>query len=69
MFYKKIKSINTMFSLSKITNRNVNVICYYLKDFLPPCLQSISQNYYNTLLPLHLPMKYHNNEKYAKNQR
>ena len=35
------KSINTIVSLSTKINGNVNVICYYSKDFLPPCLRSI----------------------------
>ena len=58
---QKTKSINTIFSLRTIINGYVNVICYYLKDFLTPCLRSVSQNDYNTLSPIHIPMKEHDN--------
>ena len=55
MFTKK----NTIVSLGKIINVNVNIICYYSKYFVPLCLRSISQNYYHTFSPLHIPMKEH----------
>ena len=58
---QKTKSISTIVSLMTIVNGNVNVICYYLKNFLPPCLWSISHNCYNTLSPLHTPTKKHDN--------
>ena len=57
---QKNKSINTVFSLGKIINGNVNIICYGWNDFFPQCLRSISQSSYNTLSPLHIPMKKHN---------
>ena len=56
-YLQKTKSINTIVSLRKIINGNVNVICYDWKDVVPQCLRSISQNDYNTLSPLHIPMK------------
>ena len=49
-------------------NGNVNVICYDYKDVIPPCLRSISQNDYNTLSPLHFPMKEHDNIMDENNQ-
>ena len=55
------KSINTNFSLRKIINRNINIICYDFKDVVPVCLRSISQNGYNNFPPLHIPMKEHDN--------
>ena len=58
---QKTKYINTIFSPRKIINDNVNVICYDSKDFLPPFLRSISQNADNTLSPVHIPMKEHDN--------
>ena len=51
------ESINTIFSLRKIINGNVNVICYDSRDVITPCLRSISNNYYNTLSPLNILMK------------
>ena len=54
---QKTKSINTVVSLSIIINGNVNVICYDSKDFVQMCLRYISQNDYNTLSPLNIPMK------------
>ena len=65
---QKHKSNNKIVSLNKITNGNVNVICYDLKDAVPPCLMSISQNYYNTLSPLHIPMEEHDNITDENNQ-
>ena len=69
MFYKKTKSINKKDYLRKIINGNVNVICHDSKDVLPPCLRSISHNYYNKFSPLHIPMKEHDNIMYENNQR
>ena len=46
---QRTKYINTIFSLSKTINTNVNVICYYSKDVFPPCLLYIPQNGYNAL--------------------
>ena len=60
-FLQRTKSINIIVSLRKITNGIVNVICYYLKDVLPPCLRSISQNCYNTLSPIFIPIKENDN--------
>ena len=57
MFYQK--SVNTIVSLRKIINGNANVICYDSKDVVPLCLRSISQNDYNSLSTLHIPMKEH----------
>ena len=54
---QKNKSINTVVSLSIIINGNVNVICYDSKDVVQMCLRYISQNNYNTLSPLNIPMK------------
>ena len=51
------KFINAIVSIRTIINGNVNVICYDLEDFIPPCLQSILHHDYNTLSPLHIPMK------------
>ena len=56
---QRTKSINTIIYLMTIVNGNVNVICYDLADVLPPCLRSLSQNDYNTLLTLHIPKKEH----------
>ena len=53
----KKNSINTIIYLRITINGNVNVICYDSKDVLPSCLRSISQDYYNTLSPLHIPVK------------
>ena len=39
---QRTKSINTIISLRKIINGNVNIICNELKDFLPPYLKYIS---------------------------
>ena len=58
MFYKK-KSIITIVSLNALINGDVNIICYDLKYVVPLCLGYISHNYYNTLSPLHIPMKEH----------
>ena len=58
---QKTKSINTNFPLRKIINGSVSIIFYYFKDFIPPCLGSISQNDYNTLSQQHIPMKEHDN--------
>ena len=54
---QKTKYINIIVSLRKMINGNVNIVCYGLKDVLPPCLRSISHNDYNKLKPLHIPMK------------
>ena len=40
-----------------------------MKDLVPPYLRSISHNDYNTLSPLHIPMKEHDNITDEKNQR
>ena len=54
---QRTKSINAIVSLRRIINGNVNVICYYSKNALPPCLKSISHHYFITLSSLHIPMK------------
>ena len=56
---QKTKSINKIVFLRTIINGNVNVICMEWKDVVTQCLRSISQNDYNTLSPLHIPMKEH----------
>ena len=58
---QKTKSINTTYSISTIINGNINVICYFSKDFIPLCLRHISHNYYNILSPLRISMKEHDN--------
>ena len=58
MFYKKSNPL-TIFSLRKIINGNVNIICYDSKDVVPLCLRCISQNDYNAFSPLHFPTKEH----------
>ena len=68
MLLQKTKSISTTFSLRTIINGNINLICYDYNDVLPPCSQSISNNGYNKLSPLHIPMKEHNNIMDGKNQ-
>ena len=60
-FLQRTKSVNTIFSLSKIINVSVNVICYDSKNVIPPCLSSISHNDYNNFSPLHIPTKEHDN--------
>ena len=57
---QKNKSMNTVFSLRKIINGNVNDICHDLYDVVPQILRYISKNDYNNLSPLHIPMKEHN---------
>ena len=66
---QKIKSNTRTFSLGKINNSNVNVIYYDLKDFVPPCLRSISQNYFNKPPFLHILMEEHDNIMDENNQR
>ena len=63
------KTINTIFSLRKIINCNINIICYDSKDVVTPCLRSISHNDYNTLSPLHIHMKENGNIMDGKNRR
>ena len=55
------KSNYAIVSSKKIINTNVNVICYDSKDIVPTCLRSISQKYYSTHLPLHVPTEEYNN--------
>ena len=66
---QRTKYINTIVSISKIINGNVNVIFYDSKDVLPLYLRSISQNYYNAFSPLHIPTKEHDNIMDEKNRR
>ena len=69
-YYLQItKFINTIVSLRTIINGNVNVMCYDSKDVIPPCLRYISHNGYNTLLPLNITMKEHDNIIDEKNRR
>ena len=56
-FLRKTKSNNTVFFLRKIINGNGNILCFDYKDVISPCLRYISHNYYNTLSPIHIPMK------------
>ena len=58
---QETKSINTIFSLRKIINDNVDGICCDLKDVISPFLRYISHNDYNILSPLHIAMKEHDN--------
>ena len=60
MFSNK-ETNNTIASLGKIINENVNVICYYSKVFVPSYLRYISQNIFSTLSPLYVPIKEHDN--------
>ena len=53
---QRTKSIKTIISIRTIINGNGDVICYGLKDVLPPCLRSISQYDNNTLSPLNITM-------------
>ena len=53
------KIINKNISFRTTINGNVKVICYDWNDVVPQCLRSISHNDYNTLSPLHTPMKEH----------
>ena len=53
----KNKSNNTILFLRKILNGNVNVIFYDYNDVVTSFLISISQKYFGSLTPLHLPMK------------
>ena len=53
------KFINTIVYLRTIFNGNINIICYGSKGIASLYLRSISQNYYNTLSPLHIPIKEH----------
>ena len=61
--------MNTIFSLRKIINGDVNVICYDWNDVVPPCLRSISQSDYNTLSPIHIPTKEYDIIMDEKNRR
>ena len=56
-YLQRTKYINAIVSLRKISNGSVNVIFYYSKDVLPPCLRSISHHCCNTFSPLYIPMK------------
>ena len=60
---------NKYVSLRTIINVNAKVICHYLNYVVPPWLRSISHNYCNTLSPLHIPMKEHDNIIDENNQR
>ena len=60
-FLQKNKSINMIFFSRTIINGNFNVIFYYSKNILPPCLSSFSHKYYNTLSPIPITMKEHDN--------
>ena len=64
---QKTKSINKFVSLRTIINGNVNVIFYNPKDVLPPFSWSVSHNDYNTLSPINIPMKEHDNIMDEKN--
>ena len=55
--FSKNKSNNTILSLMKISNGNVNIICYDLKYVVLYSLKSSSQNYFSTLSPPHVPME------------
>ena len=68
MSYKN-KSNITIVSLRKIINGNVNAKYYNLKDNVQSCLQYISQKYYITISPLHVPMEEHDNIMDENNRR
>ena len=51
--------MNKIVYLKTIINGNANIICYDSNDVVPKCLKSISFNDYNTLSPLHIPVKEH----------
>ena len=57
---QKLNSLTNKFSKEKIIG-NVKLIYHGLKDVLPQCLRCIPQNYYNSLSPIHIPMKEHDN--------
>ena len=59
MFLQKNKSNNAIVYLRTIINGNTNVTCYDLKDVVLPSLRSISNNDYNTLPPLYIPIEEH----------
>ena len=52
----KNKSNDTIESLRKIINSNINIICYYSKDVVPYYLGSIPQKHFSLLTPLHVTM-------------
>ena len=54
---QKSKYINTIVYLRTTINGNINVLCYDSKYIVPQCLMSISKYDYNTLSPLHTPMR------------
>ena len=65
----KIESNNTIVSLTKIINGNVNVICYDSKDAIPSCLRSISQKKISSLSPLNVSLEEHDNIMDVNNRR
>ena len=60
---------NTTLSLRTITNEEVHVKIYNSNDIVPCSLQTISQNYFNSLSPLDVPTDEHDNIMYKKNSR
>ena len=46
---------NTILSLRTITNEEVHIKFYDSNDIVPCSLQTISQNYFNSLSPLDVP--------------
>ena len=61
-------SSNTTVSLRKIINANVNVIFYYHNGVVIYYFRSISQKYFSSLTPLHVPMEEHNKIMDENNQ-
>ena len=65
---ERTKYIQIIVYLRTIINGNVKIICYDMNYDIPPCLGSISYNDYNTLSPVHTPMKEYDNTMDEKNQ-
>ena len=61
IFDKELNQLTQLFFLRTIINGNVNEMSHYSKDFVPPYLRYISQNYYNDFSTLRIPMKEHDN--------
>ena len=57
----KTKSNNTVVSLRKSINGNVNVKCYDPNDVIPYSLKTISHNGLCLLTPLHVSTEKHDN--------
>ena len=60
---------NKILSLRTITNEEFDVKFHDSNDIVPCSLQKISQNYFNSLSPLDVPIDEHENIMYKKNSR